>query len=127
MEGLSRTIAKNSDELHDLAYKGYRASVEMDAADAVLNRGVKSHKLLTVEVLRKSSEGDVFHSKLHFLDICGVERPVKQIKVNLLLVQINDVNIINLSVGARLCRGHQSRLAVRKSPNARLETAGAKT
>lgn len=48
----------------------------IDRGDDQYNRGVRSHKLLTVNVMRRTPSGDLFNSKLHLLDTAGVDRGV---------------------------------------------------
>lgn len=74
LEGQQRRVVSSVEELSAAALDGLDRAEMLDREDDQYNRGTRSHKLLTVNVMRRTVGGDLFNSKLHLLDTVGVDR-----------------------------------------------------
>jgi len=73
-------VVPDTASLTAVALDGLEQAEAIDRADETAQRGSRSHKLLIVSVLRRTTGGDLFNSKLLFCDLAGVERPDKATK-----------------------------------------------
>jgi hypothetical protein len=74
MEGQQRRVVNSVEELSAAALDGLDRAEMIDREDDQFNRGSRSHKLLTVNVIRRTPSGDLYNSKIHLLDTVGVDR-----------------------------------------------------